>query len=1182
MAGLTGNFERDMVMVMTKMNELIQREFAANGGEGKNPNRRLDISVGTLMKELKLSAKELTELNRMYLNLNKTGEELAEHIQFASHGVKHAVSRLKILSNTTHELSDAQSDLTDELTHAAKDLKDFDKASAATTKAMQIVNSQIIDLDDHLAKLKAALEEDEEALHNLTSTTNELSEEQLARKDALERSIEAYREEEHALKVAQSVGLQYAAAQSRLTHAQNQISDVSISTFDKMGDFNLALDRINRQNTVLSDVTARVARSSALQSAAQIEFSRELDKFGAEYMGYKDALRDASKQVPAAMLRMAGMFDEQTKSIKDNLDPEDFAKLRVTLGETKVIAAESLKGVEGVSNVQDLAAQSQKLGSPELLDKGNDKLRTAILALAQKLEVAGVFKPTSENNSTVTRDADGKLTGFKQSVEFTDEQLKILAKDIAALDTNIDATTKQLDHLGAVSQTAVGKHYFLMKAAGGAGGMLKKFAGDLGTTAVFLGNLRSAVGNARGAFDFIQEFNASQTPASMKDVVTTSVALGVSMQEALKMMQENKRTLAIQGSDAFAATRNAMGQTFKQLGYNAKQSMDMIGPGIEAAISSGISVRDPAGLNSYIDSSMKSFKNISGIVNTTAGEYLKLNAQLMQDNDIMAIGMGMSKEQQAIYSKSLEEQRNALVVQGMSLEQAQELVKAREKEKRTKIVGRYRDAAVAGAKLQMMGFSGQEAAEFTRIKTVGPRNEQEANFYNDIMKRMTAQEDSERQAGLATGDIGAAVAANAKYDVFDDKTGNLRNEQDSYRQLNVADRNKTAMTKGEAAAAGERAKGDANLATLGNVVNSVTSILDNVFTKAIWSSTLALVGFSAQLARMGGVSGLVGLGKDAIGGFKGGKGVMGKIVGAGKGLLGMGGGILATEAAAGTTAAATAGTAAAGAGTAAAGAGAAGFGAKAMGLGSKALKFGGKLVKGFGIGAIGGLLGDYISESGDENIAKAKESGDKISGVDLAKSVAGKAASWGATGAAIGSFIPGIGTLVGGGIGALAGGAAGLFSNADNISKWWSQDKPLPQALPGQVTPTGATVKAMQAAAPVSTVTPVTGTTAPAVIASPGNTMPGLMNNMGSTKNTVNKKSDSKDEPALMQVSDDSANKKLEDISNALQAMLGYLRDMSEASITLTNSGPVRVFDDSDRRTIPLASQYISGRQSAA
>lgn len=1171
MAGQSASFERDMVMMMTKLTDLINKQIAAQGAGNKD--RRLDLTIGKIAAALGKTPAQLEELNRVFLSMNKSGEELSEHISFVSGASKNTVLKLRTLNKGLDRLSDSSSEFADDLDDVGDALEHFDKAAASMTKSIEAANSGLSDFEARISNLIAAIKEDEEALKNLTSTTNELTDEQLARKNALEQSLEAHKEEFKALTFAIDATRRVAFASDRLALAHKQITSVSIQSFDKMGDFNIALDRINKQNKGLADMTARVARSSALQNAAQIEFSRELDRFGADFMGYKDALRDASKQVPAAMLRMAGMFDDQTKSIKDNLDPEDFAKLRVTLGETKVMAAESLKGVEGVSNVQDLAVQAQKLGSPELLDKGNDKLRTAILGLAQQLEASGAFKASSDGVSSVKRDDKGVIIGLKDATQLTDAQFKQLAKEIAAMDKVVDETTRQLDHLGAVSQTAVGKHYFMMKAAGGAGGMLKKLAADLGTTAIFLGSLNKAVDANKAAFNFLSEFNIAQVPASLKDVATTSVALGVSMEDAIKMMQENKRTLAIQGADAFAGTRDAMGQTFKQLGYSAKQSMDMIGPGIEAAISSGVSVRDPAGLNTYIDSSMKSFKNISGIVNTTAKEYLELNAQLMKDNDIMAVSMGMSQDQQAVYAKSLEEQRNSLVVQGMALDQAQELVKAREAEKRQKFVGKYREAALAGAQLQMMGFSGQDASEFTRIKTVGPRNKEEADFYNNMMKQMVAQKDAELGAARATGDIGALAAAQTKYDVFSDKTGDLR--EDSYRQLNVADRNKTAMTNGEAAAAGEKAKGSANFATASNVINSITSLLDNVFTKAIWSSTIALVGFTAQLARAGGIQGLAGMAKDAIGGFKGGKGIGGKILGMGKGLLGMGGGALAAEGAVAGTAALGAGAA----GTAAAGTAAAGAGA--LGWGAKALKFGGKLAKGVGIGAIGGLLGDYIADSGDENIAKAKESGDKISGTDLAKSVAGKAASWGAKGAAIGSIIPGVGTLIGGGLGALAGGAAGLFQNADNISQWWSQDKKLPQALPGKVGVTGATVQAMQAATPPSQVAAVPGATAPAIIASPGNTMPGLLNDTASTKKTVNKQSDSTDQPALMQVSDATANKTLDDIAKSMTDMLAYLKEMSETGVTLTNAGPVRLADDPRARQIPLASQYISGRQSA-
>jgi hypothetical protein len=82
-------------------------------------------------------------------------------------------------------------------------------------------------------------------------------------------------------------------------------------------------------------------------------------------------------------------------------------------------------------------------------------------------------------------------------------------------------------------------------------------------------------------------------------------------------------------------------------------------------------------------------------------------------------------------------------------------------------------------------------------------------------------------------------------------------------------------------------------------------------------------------------------------------------------------------------------------------------------------------------GAKGGLLGGGAAALGGMALSyggdKLKEAGYEKTGG--AMDVAGQAASWGGTGAMIGSVIPGVGTAVGAGVGALAGGAYGLYKN---------------------------------------------------------------------------------------------------------------------------------------------------------
>ena len=91
-------------------------------------------------------------------------------------------------------------------------------------------------------------------------------------------------------------------------------------------------------------------------------------------------------------------------------------------------------------------------------------------------------------------------------------------------------------------------------------------------------------------------------------------------------------------------------------------------------------------------------------------------------------------------------------------------------------------------------------------------------------------------------------------------------------------------------------------------------------------------------------------------------------------------------------------------------------------LGGAVAGFAPKLIKGAGIAAVGGLAGDAISSMGPEGGAV-----DRL----------GQAVSWGSTGAAIGSIIPGIGTAVGAAIGAVFGAFKNeIIDSVLKISDW--------------------------------------------------------------------------------------------------------------------------------------------------
>jgi hypothetical protein len=112
------------------------------------------------------------------------------------------------------------------------------------------------------------------------------------------------------------------------------------------------------------------------------------------------------------------------------------------------------------------------------------------------------------------------------------------------------------------------------------------------------------------------------------------------------------------------------------------------------------------------------------------------------------------------------------------------------------------------------------------------------------------------------------------------------------------------------------------------------------------------------------------------------------------------------------------------------------FGAK---KGVRSLSKLAKLGKGLGKGLLKGGAAALVGYAADKGLGYAHDELEKTGHDQLAigADVARKAADWGATGAAVGSFIPGVGTMVGGAVGGIAGAADGVYENWNKIDKSW-------------------------------------------------------------------------------------------------------------------------------------------------
>jgi hypothetical protein len=122
-----------------------------------------------------------------------------------------------------------------------------------------------------------------------------------------------------------------------------------------------------------------------------------------------------------------------------------------------------------------------------------------------------------------------------------------------------------------------------------------------------------------------------------------------------------------------------------------------------------------------------------------------------------------------------------------------------------------------------------------------------------------------------------------------------------------------------------------------------------------------------------------------------------------------------------------------------------------------------KLMRGLGAGMIGGAASLGLGYASEKLVAGGHE---QLGGT---ADMLGTAAGWAGTGAMLGSFIPGVGTLAGGAIGGLAGGAYGAYQN-------WGKMFPTNTAITAPTAPAAPTPMSAASSIPTS----------PSAVPSPG------------------------------------------------------------------------------------------------
>ena len=596
------------------------------------------------------------------------------------------------------------------------------------------------------------------------------------------------------------------------------------SLYNQLGEFK----ELSKNTHGLTSALAASQRNTSLLAAAMIESYNEVEFGTDKYRAYMRQLNSAVSKLDTAFLQQSDMIDEQTGSLRDSLSPEDFANLRKSLGEAQTVISENL-GRIGIKNLAEFLSSEagKKIFTLPTTGKVEDNppqdFRDAMLLLARQLEKMGY--------------SIGQGLEEAESVDW-----EKLAAKISEISDSTDQVTKNLNKVAKNANIVAGE--FLSTGYLFAN-LRNKFIKPLIETGSILAAAAKSKDAVIDVYRQITEFNIASIPASFLDVQIASARLGMSFDETVDFLKENKRTLAIYGPQAGYDLIDSLRPVFNSFGYSLKQASEIVGPAIEAGIATGINIKSGQQLNSFIEDSMNAFKNISSIVNISAKEYMALNAELLGSSDIQGMLLGMDRDRAVAYSKQLIALRDNYVQLGLSTQQAQELVRTQEAQKREEATTRVREGAKGMVLAKQLGLSDEAAQRYFQLSMLGmARTKEQDKEFTEISRQMGLAKEQQLRMASDLG-LGSQIIQEVMQTAL--TPGGVAGELMKQGQpLSTAERANIQLSEKTAALARSLGMGSESLAVFNTFVDSVSSILKNSLTIGAGAATFSLLALTFQ------------------------------------------------------------------------------------------------------------------------------------------------------------------------------------------------------------------------------------------------------------------------------------------------------------------------------------------------
>lgn len=639
---------------------------------------------------------------------------------------------------------------------------------------------------------------------------------------------------------------------------------------------------------------------AGLMSSALLNNLMQTQEGSIEYENGMRELRESINGLPSAWKKQKGLIDQVTGQIRDNLDPQDFSNVRKSIGtslanfESNFAELSSAAGLsatdllEKFSTAGGISFGGEGAGEASQVNKFVTALESTIVDLINNDLINGddLRKLGLEIDRTT-----GALTK-KSLIRLQTEN--VMQKEVLNIVKGLQKSRDDLDKV-AKSTTGFSKSFNTALNSLNPKEWLRKLA----SPATAAAGLAKAVDGVKRAATEISSFNVAFIPDSFRHVQQASVALGMSFEETVKFLGENKQLMATLGTDNFYKLNDAVNKTLKEQGFTSKQAAEFTPQIFENAGNTGVDIKNQDEMNEYVQKTATNFKKLSGVANLSMKQFVELNRELFNSQEVQSIVSGLDAEASQVYTQSLVDQRAALIKSGLTAQQAQEAIQRKEANKNEKASSRMEKAAKVMAFLSSMG-RGAEGLEYLKLDMKGRRRDKAENERFTELATMAVQlNESEKQRSFES------ELRTEPYDI-----DNMVLDPKTAQAVISAQKSNKAITADKDAEAQVKAAPDTRVTRAEDIINSFSSLMSNSLVGAATGSATALLGLMAQTIMttksLGGLSKAGGGGSlgDMFGGSKGdgpkgtpsgkgAKGWLGKLKLPGVGLLGAGLGALA-------------------------------------------------------------------------------------------------------------------------------------------------------------------------------------------------------------------------------------------------------------------------------------------------